>query len=498
MTTISLSSSRPDRLKVDALVVGVVDDGGRLAFAAGGDAVEAAMGRDVLNALTALGAETRPGTVTKLPTAGALRAPVLAVVGLGEAATAGDPERLRRAAGTAVRALAGVHTVGLALPVRDATSARAVAEGALLGAYAFNAYKSDTGKSPVAEVTLLAARSRDKAVATSVEAARQVAAAVNTARDWVNMAPNDLTPEAFATLASALAKESGLSHEVLDEAALRKDGYGGILAVGQGSTHPPRLVRLVHRPRKPVAKLAYVGKGITFDSGGLSIKTSEGMLTMKCDMAGAAAVVSATAAIARLGLPVEIVAYAALAENMPSGTAQRPSDVYRAYGGRTVEVLNTDAEGRLVLADAIVRAGEDGVDAIIDVATLTGAVVVALGPRVAGVMGNDDALRESVVASAARAGEQVWPLPLPEELREKLDSPVADIANVGDRWGGGLQAGLFLREFVPPGHRWAHLDMAGPSFNSEAPHDYTPKGGTGAAVRTLVALAEAAAEGRLT
>src|SRR5690606_18773636 len=241
--------------------------------------------------------------------------------------------------------------------------------------------------------------------------------------------------------------------------------------------------------------LALVGKGMTFDSGGLSLKPSSAMEWMKSDMGGAAAVLAAMRAIAELRVPVNVVGYLAIAENMPSGTAQRPSDVLRIYGGKTVEVLNTDAEGRLVMADALVRAQEDNPDLIVDVATLTGAQLVALGTRVFAVMANDDAVRDQVVAAATSAGEAAWPMPLPEELRKGLDSSVADIANVaGERWGGMLSAGVFLKEFIADGVKWAHLDIAGPAFNQGEPHGYTPKGGTGAATRTLVRLAESLAQ----
>jgi leucyl aminopeptidase len=241
-----------------------------------------------------------------------------------------------------------------------------------------------------------------------------------------------------------------------------------------------------------------VGKGITFDSGGLSLKPPKSMETMKSDMSGAAAVLAAVAAIAKLGPAVNVVGYLPLAENMPGGMAQRPSDVISMYDGQTVEVLNTDAEGRLVLADALARSGADSPDLLIDVATLTGAQLVALGPRIMGVMANDDAVRDGVVDAARRAGEQAWPMPLPEELRKGLDSSVADIANVTpDRNGGMLVAGLFLQEFVPDGVRWAHLDIAGPAFHEGEPYGYTPKGGTGAAVRCLVQIALDVADGHL-
>jgi len=325
-----------------------------------------------------------------------------------------------------------------------------------------------------------------------------LATAVTLARDLVNTGPSDLVPATFADRAGEVAAEAGIGITVLDEQALAEGGYGGILGVGQGSVHPPRLVRLEYAPPGASKALVLAGKGITFDSGGLSLKPAKAMETMKSDMGGAAAVLAAMQAIAALGLPVRVVGYLPLAENMPSGTAQRPSDVLTMYGGTTVEVLNTDAEGRLVLADALARSASDSPDVLVDVATLTGAQLVSLGPRVAGVMANDDALRDAVVDAAARAGEAMWAMPLPGELRKGLESSVADLTNVApDRNGGMLVAGLFLREFVPLGVRWAHLDIAGPAYNEGPPHGYTPKGGTGAATRTLVQIAQDMADGRL-
>jgi leucyl aminopeptidase len=295
-----------------------------------------------------------------------------------------------------------------------------------------------------------------------------------------------------------VASDRGIAVEVLDENELRADGYGGLTGVGQGSTRPPRLVRLSYTHPEAAKTVAFVGKGITFDSGGLSLKPPKSMETMKSDMGGAAATLAATAAIAELGLPVNVVGYMCLAENMPGGAAQRPSDIITIYGGKTVEVLNTDAEGRLVMADALARSGADNPDLVVDIATLTGAASVALGRRTAGVMGSSEAVASEVAAVMREAGEPAWAMPLPEELRKGLDSPVADLANVsGDRNGGMLVAGLFLREFVPDGVAWAHLDIAGPAFNETSPYGYTPKGGTGAAVRALVAIAAETAAGRL-
>ncbi len=463
-------------------------------------------------ALAALGVTGKADEVVRVPTLGELAAPVLVLSGLGPVeGAAPTAEQLRRAAGAAVRSLAGTASVALALPAEDADAAAAVAEGALLGAYAYTAYRAKTltpAQAPVTELALLTPLHDDEALRGRLARAAVLADAVAATRDLVNTPPGDLYPASFAEIAQAQAKGTPVSVSVLDEGALAKGGYGGILGVGQGSSRPPRLVKVSYAPKGATTHLALVGKGITFDSGGLSIKPAKAMETMKCDMAGAAAVLQAVRAVARLGLPLRVTGWLALAENMPSGTAIRPSDVLTTYGGRTVEVLNTDAEGRLVLADALVAAGEEEPDAVVDVATLTGAQVVALGTRVSAVMAEDEAFRDRVLAAARRAGEQFWAMPLPEELRASLDSPVADLANTGDRNGGMLVAGLFLREFVPrtgaptgrrgagrgeptgPRVPWAHLDVAGPAFNEGAPHGHTGKGGTGVAVRTLVALAE--------
>jgi leucyl aminopeptidase len=350
-------------------------------------------------------------------------------------------------------------------------------------------------KAPVAEVAVLVAKPRDKALAAALTRAGVVGEAVAVARDLINTAPGDLAPADLAAAAVRLAEGTSLQVRVLAEQELADGGFGGILGVGQGSSRPPRLVVVDHHPKGARGHLALVGKGITFDSGGLSLKPPAGMETMKSDMSGAAAVLAAVKAASDLGVPLRVTGWLAVAENMPSGTAIRPSDVLTMHGGTTVEVLNTDAEGRLVLGDALVAATAEHPDHVVDVATLTGAQVVALGNRVSAVMGNDDGFRDGVLAAAQRAGEQFWPMPLPRELRASLDSPVADLANIGDRAGGMLVAGLFLQEFVGAGADgkpvpWAHLDIAGPAFLTGEAHGYTPKGGTGVAVRTLLALAE--------
>ncbi len=395
MTTLALSSSSPATLKVDALVIGVVQGPRGPALAPGADAIAEAVGKGLLPALAGLGATGRAGEVTRLATLGATRAPVVVAVGLGPRATAYDAEVLRRAAGEALRALAGCARVATTLPLVGG-HVRAVAEGALLGAYAFTAFRSEATlgevREPVREVFLLVPDAKDDAAQQAVQRAEVVCRAVLLARDLVNTPPSHLHPEELAEAARARCEEAGLDVEVLDEQALREGAYGGLLGVGQGSANPPRLVHVTYRGGGP--KVALVGKGITFDSGGLSLKPAAAMEEMKSDMGGAAAVLAAVAAVADLGLAVDVDAWVPMAENMPSGTAIRPSDVLTLRGGKRVEVNNTDAEGRLVLADAIARACEDSPDVVLDVATLTGAQLVALGSRTAGVMANDDALRE--------------------------------------------------------------------------------------------------------
>ncbi|MEU3478804.1 MULTISPECIES: leucyl aminopeptidase [Streptomyces] len=507
MTALTLSTAGAATLRADALVVGVAKSGKTLVVAPGAEAVDKAFDGRLAAVLETLGASGSEGEATKLPAPAGLKAPVVLAVGLGTAPEDGESfgaEVLRRAAGTAARTLTGSKKAAFALPISSADDAAAVAEGALLGAYAYNAYKAapdakadKDAKKPLAEVALLGAKPRDKAYKAAAERAQAVAEEMNRARDLINMPPNDLYPESFAAIVAAAGKEHGLKVQVLDEKALDKGGYGGILGVGKGAVRGPRLVRVAYTHPKAEKTLALVGKGITYDSGGISLKPAGHNETMKCDMSGAAAVFAAVVAASRIGLAVNVTGWLALAENMPSGSATRPGDVLRMYSGKTVEVLNTDAEGRLVLADALTKASEEHPDAIIDVATLTGAMVLALGDRTFGIMANDDDYRTAIHEAAEEVGEQSWPMPLPADLRKSMDSPTADMANMGVRMGGGLVAGLFLQEFVGEGITWAHLDIAGPAFHEGAPYGYTPKGGTGSSVRTLVRLAELTADGEL-
>ena len=507
MTALTLSTSAAPGLRADAIVIGVAKGAKGPVVAPGAEAVDKAYDGRLAGVLETLGASGGEGEVTKLPAPSGFKTPLVLAVGLGavpEKDAEYGTEALRRAAGVAARALAGSKKAAFALPLDDAADAGAIGEGALLGAYSFDAYKDNgkdpkakNGKAPLAEIVLLGGKPRDKAYKAAVERAVAVSEELNRSRDLVNTPPNDLNPESFAAIAQAAAKEHGIKIQVLDEKALTKGGYGGILGVGSGSAATPRLVKLSYTSSKAKKHLAFVGKGITYDSGGISLKPAGHNETMKCDMAGAASVFAAVVAAARLGLEVNVTGWLALAENMPSGSATRPGDVLRMYSGKTVEVLNTDAEGRLVLADALWAASQEKPDAIVDVATLTGAMVLALGNRTSGILGHDDAFRAALCEAAEEVGEASWPMPLPEHLRKGMDSATADIANMGERMGGGLVAGLFLREFVGEGITWAHLDIAGPAFNEGGPFGYTPKGGTGTAVRTLVRLAELTAAGDL-
>ncbi|MEQ3550272.1 leucyl aminopeptidase [Pseudonocardia nematodicida] len=504
-TTTALAAS-PAGAEADALVIGLHpaagdDPGGAPVPAPGAEEVDAAFGGELAELLRTVGATGAVEQVVSLPTRGAITAPRLVAVGLGAPAGNGGTEnvggvggteraavtdRVRRAAGAAARALTGTGRVVSTLGAAGEQAAEAAVVGALLGGYRFDAHRSSTDASsaPVAE-WVFAGVTEER-----LRRATLLAEAVRTARDLVNTAPNLLYPETFAARAVALGEQAGLVTEVYDDAHLREHGYGGVTAVGQGSSRTPRLVRLTWNGGADAKKVALVGKGITFDTGGISLKPNAGMADMTSDMGGAAAVIATVLLAAKLELPVTVTATVPMAENMPSSTAYRPGDVLTMYGGKTVEVLNTDAEGRLILADAMVRAAEDAPDYLVETSTLTGAQTVALGLRTAGVMGSP-ALRDRVAGLGVAAGEDAWAMPLPEHLRADLDSRVADIANVtGQRFGGMLAAGIFLAEFVPSGLPWAHIDIAGPSFNTGGPRGYTTKGGTGVPVRTLIAFLE--------
>jgi leucyl aminopeptidase len=485
-----------DPSRADVLVIGTLKGEEPVTLAPGAEAADAAFDGKLAAVLATLGATGKAEEVVKLPTLGKLSAGVVLAVGLGKPATDGfiSEEQVRRAAGAAARSLSGTARALCTLSTIDL---KAAVEGTALGAYVFTGYRSEPGERPVGAVDFLTPSGETaKAAKATLKASAAIAEAVIIARDLINTPPNDLYPASFADRAAKLADAHKLDFEVLDEKALKRKGFGGILGVGGGSSRPPRLVRVSYRgpkpadksPKKPQKKIALVGKGITFDSGGISIKPAANMDQMTSDMSGAAAVLASVVLAAKLKYPLEVTATIPLAENLPSGTSYRPGDVLSMYGGKTVEVLNTDAEGRLVLADAIVRAAEDKPDYLIETSTLTGAQLVALGSRTPGIMGTDS-FRDRIAAIAQATGEGGWPMPLPEELRADLDSRLADLANVtGHRWGGMLSAGIFLREFVAEGLPWAHIDVAGPAFNTGGPWGYTGKGGTGVPVRTIAAV----------
>jgi leucyl aminopeptidase len=437
------------------------------------------------------------GEAVALPTLGRLPAATLLLVGVGERAKV-DLEVLRRAAAAVVRQAGGarraVTTLPQVLPADPAAAVRALTEGALLAAYRFDKYKKATanGAGRPSGLTGLALATGGsggrEALGAAVAAGQARAAATNLARDLSNEPANAMHPDDLAAAARRLLGGKGVTVSVKDERALAREGFGGIVGVGQGADHPPRLVELRYRPRGASGKVVLVGKGITFDSGGLSLKPPDGMKTMKTDMSGAAAVLGTMSALADLGVKVAVTGYLATAENMPSGRATRPGDVLTMKNGKTVEVLNTDAEGRLVMADALAVGAAAKPDAIVDVATLTGACMIALGTRYAGLMGNDEALAAELLEAAGEAGEPAWRLPLPPEYHREIESDIADLKNVGDRYGGALVAGLFLQEFVD-GRPWVHLDIAGPA-RSDSEDGYLGKGSTGAAVRTLLSWLE--------
>lgn len=480
-------------VKADLLVVPAFKEANGPALGPGGMEVDAALSGGVTSFMREAGFEAKAGDALRIPSAGALAAKSLLVVGVGEQSKL-TTETLRRAAAAAVRISMRVKTVKtVATTLADAVpsgidpgaAAQAVAEGATLGSYQFLRFKKEADRSKLASVHI--SGKGGVKVKRGLDEGSAIAQAVNWARDRVNTPADVLTPAALADEAIEVARSSGLKCKVLDEVAIGRQRLGGIEGVGKGSDNPPRLVELTYSPPGARGTVVLVGKGVTFDSGGLSLKTPEGMETMKTDMSGAAAVVASMSVLKKLGVKTKVIGLAPLVENMPSGKAIRPGDVLKIRNGASVEVLNTDAEGRLILADALSLAVERKPDAIINLATLTGACMIALGPKYAGLMGNNESWISQVGAAAGRAGEAVWHLPLPEEYRPDLDSEIADLKNVtGGRYGGALTAGLFLKEFVGD-VPWAHLDIAGPA-RASGESGYTPKGGTGFGVRTLVEL----------
>jgi leucyl aminopeptidase len=498
VTTYTLRKASPDKVRTDVVVVGVVTGkGGALIPVPGSEAVAAAYGRKFAPLLASLGFRGAFGEVAQFPAGDPVNAARVLAVGLGKR-DALSTEKVRRAAGVAARSLGNAASVALALPAEDAEHVRAVVEGFASGLYTYAGLKSSSrqagSSSGVADVVVISGGARRAEVIAAIQNADLLGQVSAQARDWVNTPPNVLSPLAFAEQIKKAVRGSGIGFELHDAEALAQMGCGGILGVGLGSSAPPCLVTLTWKPKDARGSVALVGKGITYDSGGLTIKPGGSMSSMKMDMAGAAAVVAAMRAIAARELPVTVTGHLPLAENMISGTAMRPGDVLTTVSGRTVEVRNTDAEGRLVLADALTLAARTAPDVILNVATLTGPCVVALGDRIAGLFG-DDATVAEIEAVAERTGELFWHLPIPEEQRTSVrtGSKVADLLQHDwVRWGSALYAAAFLEEFTE-GRPWAHFDIAGPGFNNGGPWGHVPSGGTGFSIATLVEFVAARA-----
>ena len=474
MVKIDSTSTPLSEMKVDALVIGI-RKGNKLTKQ--GSQVDKALGGGLTEHLERIAFKAKVGEHAIIPTFGRTNAGVVLAVGLGENRV--THEEVRRAAGAAASKTTSFKTVAFDLP--DAAGARqAAVEGFLMGGYKFNRYKSNGEKQIEQTVYLGAVPKSDR----EADRGRLLAEAVNWARDVVNEPGGVRGPAGFADLAAKRAEAAGLTADILGEKELKKQGMNGILTVGQGSSSPPRFLTIRYSPRGAKGLLGIIGKGITFDSGGLSLKTAEGMETMKTDCSGAAAVIAAITSLPELKPKISVIAAIPLAENMPSGNAVKPGDIIRHYGGRTSEVLNTDAEGRLVLADALAWMVDQKPDAMIDLATLTGGMMIALGKKVTGFFANEPRLAREIKDSAARTGEKVWEMPLLDELRKDIDSDVADVKNTGGRYGSPIFGALFLRDFVGD-TPWAHLDIAGPARADKNEH-YIRKGATGVGVRLVV------------
>jgi len=477
------STEAVESVSCDALLIGATRDAETAVLAPGSEAADRALDGYLTQYLQEVSYKAGRGELVTLPSFGQVAAKSITVAGLGEDP---DEDSVRGVAGSAARSLGERSVVAstLHLATGSASAAGAAAEGFLLGSYRFTAFKSDPHPSKTQRLILLGGPPED-ALARGVARAE----ATMLARDLTNEPAGSLTPEVLAERVREIADVSGLEATVLDAEALAAQGFGGIVGVGQGSARPPCLILLRYAPENPTTKITLIGKGITFDSGGLSIKPAASMEEMKTDMAGAAAVIGALSACTRVGVKADVTGVIAAAENMVSSRSFRPGDVLRHYGGMTTEVTNTDAEGRLVLADVLAYSSEQSPSAMVDIATLTGAIKVALGSKAVGLFSNDDTLASEIEAAASSSGERLWRLPLYEDYLKELDSDVADLKNSGGRWGGSIIAAMFLKQFVAPGIRWAHLDIAGAARSASA-YDEVGKGGTGIATRTLISYLE--------
>ncbi len=486
----TISTQAPESCPCDVLALALFKDSQRLGGVAA--KVDRVLGGLLTQVLSEEHFDAHPNRALMIHTHGKLPAKRILAVGLGSK-PAFTLDRLRQATATVVRRAEearAAHVVFPSLTIRAHTHealAQACTEGAILGAYRFARYKKPDHQ-PVDRIELLATDAAlQRSLQVGLARGRLFAEATVFARDLVNEPPNVLTPTRLAEIATNVARRSGLRCSILDVDAMQRLGMGAILAVGAGSTEPPRLIVLEYTPPKAKETVAIVGKGVTFDSGGLNLKTGENMQWMKADMAGGAAVIATLQALPKLELPVRVLGIVAAVENLPSGQSTKPGDIVRASNGKTIEINNTDAEGRVILADALVFAARQNPDEIIDVATLTGAAMVALGCHAAAVMGNHQALVRKILDAADRAGERMWQLPLYEEFLEEMRSPIADLRNSGGRYGGAEKGAIFLREFVD-GRPWVHLDIAPTAFleKQEGTGPYLQQGATGYGVRTLL------------
>ncbi len=478
-------TTKPTKSNVDMVAVGVAE--GKLTKAAGLTSFAKGIREWAVARAKEQGFEGKRGQTLELALPGSSSPHWLLLVGLGKGP---HPVAACRELGfRAVSAVRRQSTLYIALPATTGQELQVAATSALLGTYRYDAYRTASAprKSKLRSIQLgVIAEIPDSKQA--IHRATVIADATAKARDLVNMPPNDLTPTALAETAKSWAKELGLTCKVLGKAQLQKERMELFLAVSRGSAQAPQLIHTVYAPKGAKKKVVLVGKGLTFDAGGLCIKPAKSMVDMKCDMGGAATTLGAMHAIAQLGLPIEVHAIVGAAENMTGASAYRPGDVFKARSGKTVEIINTDAEGRLVLADVLDYACELKPDVIVDHATLTGACMVALGHHTAGLFSNRSELAEQYKEAACLAGESFWQLPLDRDLRKVLDSPIADLKHCGDGYGGSITAALFLEEFVGQ-CPWVHNDIAGPAFLDSA-HKDQPKGGTGFGVATAVAFVE--------
>ncbi|HEY8200455.1 MAG TPA: leucyl aminopeptidase [Actinomycetota bacterium] len=475
MATFRQAATPPAEVKAELLAVGV---GTGMALSAAAGQVDEALGGRLAQHLQSIHFSGKPGETAMLPAGGGVAAQTVIVVGLGDTSKI-THEEIRQAAGVVARRAEGFDSVALALGGGVPSGPEAAAQGYALGAYRFTTYKTDKGSAPAGDVLLVGEASDEE-----MRRAAIVSDATNWARDLVNEPAGFRGPSRFADRAKERAEAAGLEVEILDENAMAAKGMNGVLTVGQGAATPPRFLILRYEPEGAKGFVGLIGKGITFDSGGLSIKPAESMETMKTDCSGGAAVAAAMSALPALGPRIRVVGAVPLAENMPGGRAVKPGDVIRHYGGHTSEVLNTDAEGRLVLADALAWMAEQNPDAMIDLATLTGGMMVALGKKVTGFFANRDSLADEMLAAGERTGERLWRMPLLDDLRSEIDSDVADVKNTGARYGSPIFGALFLRDFIGD-TAWAHLDIAGPARSDKDEH-YVSKGATGVGTRLVI------------